>query len=195
MIPRYRLLWLVLSLAILCAACGPGNTVRLIPPPALSGQSLPAPNAPSICVVNFEDGRSDEYSVGVRRDGSAFTTNQNMSEWIGRALADELARDGLRVTYAVSVAQARSGNPDYLVTGRVDNVWLKEDGRLQLTSSMRVNLALANRKGRIWSETCNSSETKAGLPSKGWADDLLLSTLKDLIKPIAQKIVQTVNKK
>lgn len=179
----------------MCAACGPGNTVRLIPPPALSGQSLPAPNAPSICVVNFEDGRSDEYSVGVRRDGSAFTTNQNMSEWISRALADELARDGLRVTYAVSVAQARSGNPDYLVTGRVDNVWLKEDGRLQLTSSMRVNLALANRKGRIWSETCNSSETKAGLPSKGWADDLLLSTLKDLIKPIAQKIVQTVNKK
>ena len=195
MIPRYRLLWLVLSLAILCAACGPGNTVRLIPPPALSGQSLPAPNAPSICVVNFEDGRSDEYSVGVRRDGSAFTTNQNMSEWISRALADELARDGLRVTYAVCVAQARSGNPDYLGTGRVDNVWLKEDGRLQLTSSMRENLALANRKGRIWSETCNSSETKAGLPSKGWADDLLLSTLKDLIKPIAQKIVQTVNKK
>ena len=93
MIPRYRLLWLVLSLAILCAACGPGNTVRLIPPPALSGQSLPAPNAPSICVVNFEDERSDEFSVGVRRDGSAFTTNQNVSEWISRALADELARD------------------------------------------------------------------------------------------------------
>ncbi len=116
MIPRYRLLWLVLSLAIFVRRLRPGNTVRLIPPPALSGQSLPAPNAPSICVVNFEDGRSDEYSVGVRRDGSAFTTNQNMSEWISRALADELARDGLRVTYAVSVAQARSGNPDYLVT-------------------------------------------------------------------------------
>lgn len=195
MIPHFRITGLVLSLAILCTACGPGNTVRLLPPPSLSGQSLPAPNAPSISVVTFEDKRPDMAAIGERRDGSAFTTNQSAAEWISRALADELARNGLRVTYATSVAQARSGNPDYLVTGQVDGVWLKEDGRLQLTSSMRVNLALANRKGRLWSETCNSSETKAGLPSKGWADDLLLSTLKDLIKPIAQKIVLTIEKK
>lgn len=195
MIPHFRITGLVLSLAILCAACGPGNTVRLLPPPSLSSQTLPAPNAPSVSVVNFEDKRPDAFAIGERRDGSAFTTSQSAPEWISRALADELARNGLRVTYANSVAQARSGNPDYLVTGRVDGVWLKEDGRLQLTSSMRVNLSLANRKGRIWSETCNSSETKAGLPSKGWADDLLLSTLKDLIKPIAQKIVHTVEKK
>ena len=164
MIPRYRLLWLVLSLAILCAACGPAIQVRLIPPPALSGQSLPAPNAPSICVVNFEDGRSDEYSVGVRRDGSAFTTNQNMSEWISRALCRRACPRWTARNLRGQRCPGQKRKPRLsCYAGRVDNVWLKEDGRLQLTSSMRVNLALANRKGRIWSETCNSSENKGGL--------------------------------
>lgn len=191
----YRLPLLLLPLLFALAACGPGNHIRLLPPPGLSSQTLPPPNAPSISVVHFEDKRKDLHSVGERRDGSAFTTSQNVAEWISRALADELARHKLRVTYAATVAEARGGNPDYLVTGRIDDVWVKEDGRLALTASMRINLSLANRKGRLWSETCNSSQTKAGLPSGGWADELLLDTLKDLLNPITQKIVQTVEKK
>lgn len=191
----FRFPLLLLPLLLLLAACGPGNHIRLLPPPSLSGQSLPPPNAPSISVVRFEDKRKDFHSVGARRDGSAFTTSQNVAEWISRALADELARSKFQVTYAASVSEARAANPDYLVTGRVDDVWLKEDSRLELTASMRINLALASRKGRLWSETCNSSQTKAGIPSSGWADELLLDTLKDLLRPTTLKIVQTIDKK
>lgn len=191
----YRFLFALVPLLLLLAACGPGNHIRLLPPPALSSHALPPPNAPSISVVLFEDQRKDIHSIGERRDGSSFTTSQNVPGWISRALADELARNKLRVTYASTVAEARSGNPDYLVTGRVDDVWVKEDGRLELTAAMRINLSLASRSGRIWSETCNSSQTKAGLPSSGWVDELLLDTLKELLQPITQKIVQTVEKK
>ncbi|MDE7240328.1 hypothetical protein [Desulfovibrio sp.] len=183
----------LLGAVFLLTACGPSNTVRLLPPPPLDASVLPAPNAPSVSVVSFEDKRVDTSSVGVRRDGSAFTTSGDVAEWISRALADELARSGFQVTFAANVNQARSGNPDYLVTGQVDEVWLKENSSLEITSQMRVKCALANRKGRLWSESCNASQSRSGLPSGSTADNLLLDTLRDLVKPMAQKIVQTID--
>ncbi|MBD5557964.1 MAG: hypothetical protein HDQ92_05340 [Desulfovibrio sp.] len=185
----------LLGAVFLLSACGPSNTVRLLPPPPLDASVLPAPNAPSVSVVSFEDKRVDTSSVGVRRDGSAFTTSGDVAEWISRALADELARSGFQVTFAANVNQARSGNPDYLVTGQVDEVWLKENSSLEITSQMRVKCALANRKGRLWSESCNASQSRSGLPSGSTADNLLLDTLRDLVKPMAQKIVQTIDAK
>lgn len=185
----------ILGAVFLLSACGPSNTVRLLPPPPLDASVLPAPNAPSVSVVSFADKRVDTSSVGVRRDGSAFTTSGNVAEWISRALADELARSGFQVTFAANVNQARSGNPDYLVTGQVDEVWLKENSSLEISSQMRVKCALANRKGRIWSESCNASQSRSGLPSGSTADNLLLDTLRDLVKPMAQKIVQTIDAK
>lgn len=180
---------------LLLSACGPSNTVRLLPPPPLDASVLPAPNAPSVSVVSFEDKRVDTSSIGVRRDGSAFTTSGDVAEWISRALADELARNGFQVTFASNVNQARSGNPDYLVTGQVDEVWLKENSSMEISSQMRVKCALANRKGRLWSESCNASQSRSGLPSGSTADNLLLDTLRDLVKPMAQKIVQTIDAK
>ena len=185
----------LLGAVFLLSACGPSNTVRLLPPPPLDASVLPAPNAPSVSVVSFEDKRVDTSSVGVRRDGSAFTTSGDVAEWISRALADELARSGFQATFAANVNQARSGNPDYLVTGQVDEVWLKENSSLEITSQMRVKCALANRKGRLWSESCNASQSRSGLPSGSTADNLLLDTLRDLVKPMAQKIVQTIDAK
>ena len=185
----------LLGAVLLLSACGPSNTVRLLPPPPLDASVLPAPNAPSVSVVSFEDKRVDTASIGVRRDGSAFTTSGDVAEWISRALADELARSGFQVTFAANVNQARSGNPDYLVTGQVDEVWLKENSSLEISSQMRVKCALANRKGRLWSESCNASQSRSGLPSGATADNLLLDTLRDLVKPMAQKIVQTIDAK
>ena len=179
--------------ALLCA-CGPGNTVRLLPSPPVSAESLPAPNAPSISVVSFTDRQADPEVIGKRRDGSAFTTNGDVAQWISRALADELARKGMRVTFALDAAQARSGNPDYLVTGQIEQVWLSESSSVQMGAQMRVQCSLANRKGRIWQETTNSSQTIGGLLSGSSADNLMLQTLRDLVQPIAQKIIATATK-
>lgn len=179
--------------AVLCA-CGPGNTVRLMPPPALSAAALPAPNAPNVSVVSFTDRQQDPEVIGKRRDGSAFTTNGDVAQWLSRALADELARKGMRVTFALDTAQARSGNPDYLVTGQVEQVWLNESSSVEMAAQMRVQCTLANRKGRLWQETTNSSQTVGGLLSSSSADKLMLDTLNDLIGPIAQKILATIEK-
>lgn len=192
---RKPLLILLFIMAFGIAACGPGNQVTLLPPPPLDASTLPPPNAPSVSVVSFDDDRMDSATIGTRRDGSAFVTNGDVPLWISRALADELARNGLRVTFAANTNQARSGNPDYLVTGNVSEVMLKEDSAMQLSAQMRISCTLANRKGRIWTESCNSSQTRSSLPSGASADNLLLDTLKDLIKPIAKKILVSIEDK
>ncbi len=176
--------------ALLLAACGPSNNVRL--PPPLDASVLPAPSAPRVSVVTFADQRQDQSALGVRRDKSAFVTGDDVPQWISRALADELARNGMQVTFALNVNQARSGNPDYLVTGQVDEVWLREASATDISSTLRVSYVLANRQGRLLRESLNASQSRSGLPSGAAADNLMLETLRDLVKPMAQKIVQAV---
>ena len=174
---------LLFMLGIALTACGPGNNVKLLPPPPIAASSLPPPNAPSVSVVAFKDSRSNPAVVGVRRDGSDFTTTGDVATWISRALADDLARKGFRVTYATDALEARNSSPTYLVTGTVDEVWLKENSAMDISAQMRMTVTLANRAGKIWTESC------------GNADNLLLSTLNDLIAPVANKIVDTANSK
>lgn len=192
--PVRNVLCLVL-LAFLATACGPANSVRLLPPPFMEGAVLPGPKAPRVTVVAFEDKRQDLTTIGSRRDNTAFVTNDNVTQWISKALADELARNGLQVSYADSVNQARAGNPDYLVTGDVDQVWLQEKSATDLSTSMRVNYSVANRQSRIYSETLNASQSRTVMPMGSAADNIMLDTLRELIKPMAQKIVQAIEAK
>lgn len=159
---------------LLLSACGPSNNVRLLPPPPLDASVLPAPNAPRVSVVTFADKRTDQSALGVRRDNSAFVTSDDVAQWISRALADELARNGMQVTFALNVGQARSGNPDYLVTGQVDEAWLRETSATDLATSLRVNYVLANRQGRLLRESLSSSQSRTGLPSGAAAENLML---------------------
>lgn len=192
-----RTIFLALITLCFCAlsACGPSNTVKLLPPPPIEASSLPAPNAPSICVVNFEDKRLDPGVIGERRDGSSFNTSGDVPLWISRALADDLARKGFRVTFAMSTSQARSSNPDYLLTGIIQEVWLKEASATEISAQLRMDCTLANRKGKLWTESCNTSQNKTSLPTGSFADNLLLDTMRDLVGPVAQKVTQSIEGK
>ena len=192
--PVRNVLFLVL-LAFLATACGPANSVRLLPPPFQEGAVLPGPKAPRVTVVAFEDKRQDMTVLGSRRDNTAFVTNDSVTQWISKALADELARNGLQVSYSDSVNQARAGNPDYLVTGDVDQVWLREKSATDLSTQMRVNYSVANRQSRIYKETLNASQSRTVMPTGSAADNIMLDTLRELIKPMAQKIVQAIEAK
>ena len=192
--PMRNVLFLVL-LAFLATACGPANSVRLLPPPFQEGAVLPGPKAPRVTVVAFDDKRQDMTVIGSRRDNTAFVTNDSVTQWISKALADELARNGLQVSYSDSVSQARAGNPDYLVTGDVDQVWLREKSATDLSTQMRVNYSVANRQSRIYKETLNASQSRTVMPTGSAADTIMLDTLRELIKPMAQKIVQAIEAK
>ena len=172
----------VLSLALLLSACGPSNTVRLLPLPQPGVSVLPAPNAPRISVVPFEDKRMDA-NLGTRRDGSAFVATEDVAQWVSRGLADELTRAGLQVSYALTPGQA----------GKLEEVWIKEVSSTELTTGMRATYVLASRSGKVSSETLTSGQSRNGLPGGSVADDLMRQTMLDLVQPMATKIKQTVS--
>lgn len=174
----------------LLSACGPSNTVQLLAP-AIPNNVLPAPNAPRVSVVAFEDKR-DSQDLGVRRDGTAFVGSQDASQWVSQALADELRRCGLQVSYALTPDQARGGNPDYIVTGTLDKAWLREMSATELVCDLSATFRVASRSGKLSNrETLNAGQTRNGLPSGDVAQDLMVTTLRDLIQPMARKI-QTI---
>ena len=183
----------VLSLLLLLSACGPSNTVRLLPLPQPGISVLPAPNAPRVSVVPFEDKRMD-VNLGTRRDGSAFVATEDVPQWISRGLADELTRAGLQVSYALTPGQARSANPDYIITGRLEEVWIKEVSSTELTTGMRATHVLSSRDGKVSTETLTSGRGRRGLPGGSVAEDLMRQTMLDLVQHMAAKIKQTVSR-
>lgn len=183
----------VVLLLLVCAGCGPSNTVRLLYKPADSNV-LPAPGAPSVAVVQFEDKRANPQ-LGVRRDNSSFVGSAPVAEWLTRSLADELSRLGLQVSYATTLGQARSANPAYIITGVIDEVWLKESSATELSATLRATMVVSSRKGRMFTEGLSASQTKKGLPSTSSAETLLLDTVQELVQPAARKADRAITQK
>ena len=96
-------------------------------------------------------------------------------------------------TFLLQMAVASAA--DYLVTGDVDQVWLREKSATDLSTQMRVNYSVANRQSRIYKETLNASQSRTVMPTGSAADNIMLDTLRELIKPMAQKIVQAIEAK
>ena len=180
------LLFLSLTVLAMLAACGPSNNVRLLYNPS-STSVLPQPQAPRVAVVMFEDQRPHQM-IGERKDGSVFTSTSTVADWISRSLADELARQGIQVSYAGTLAQAQAGNPDYIVTGTITDVWLKENSATNVTATIRAMVNLANRKGIIYSENLTASQDKQFIPSSTAVESVLADTLRDLLVPAAKKL-------
>lgn len=175
---------------LLLSACAPPSTVRLMyqPPDA---SVLPTPGAPRVVVVMFDDPRQD-LQIGQRRNGSPFIASAPVADWISRNLADELARQGLQVSYATSTTQARAASPDYMVTGSVEKVNIQELGNTDYMATITIKVSLSSKTGRIFSETLNSTQSQQVLPTASIAENLLSSTLHDLLKPLAKKIANNI---
>ena len=183
LIRRVVTLALTLVTLTLLAACGPSNNVRLIYNTNTSAV-LPLPGSPSVAVVMFNDERTRQY-IGERKDGSVFTASST--------LADELGRQGVQVSFASTLEQARAANPTYIVTGSITDVWLQEQSTTRVQCTIKAKVALSNKKGVIYSENLSSSQERQFIPSASAIESLLSDTLKDLLVPAAKKIQSQIH--
>lgn len=179
-----------LCAALLCAltlaGCAPKDTVRLVYAP-VTPAVLPAPTAPRVAVVLFEDKRAKQ-EIGTRSKGGTFSAATSVPEWVSRSLADEISRMGPQVSYAPSIQLAQSARPDYIVTGSVEEVWVRESNPATYSALVRVSFNVANRQGSVYSQNLSSSQEKTGLPSSGMVEDLLTATLREVLGVAASKI-------
>ena len=179
-----------LCAALLCAltlaGCAPKDTVRLLYTP-VTPSVLPAPTAPRVAVVLFEDKRGKQ-EIGTRSKGGVFSAATSVPEWISRSLADEISRMGPQVSYAPSIQLAQSARPDYIATGTVEEVGVKESNPTTYAATVRISFNVANRQGSVYSQNLSSSQEKTGLPSSGMVEDLLTGTLREVLGVAASKI-------
>lgn len=190
--PTFLPLICALSVSLLLTACGPSNNIHLLNPKPSATTVLPAPGAHTVSVVRFADKRADRQSIGVRRDGSAFTTQDDTVGWVSKALADEIAKSGLAVSYAQNFEQARRGNPDFIVMGNLMQASLTEKSATSMETAFNATYTLANRQKKLINNASASAcQSRTGLPTNSAAEGLLRATMMDLVKEMAQKIVAT----
>jgi len=184
---------LALFIFTFVGGCSPSNTVKLTYKSS-NASTLPAPGSTSIAIVQFKDERTKSH-IGIRSDGSQFVTSSPVIEWLSKSLAEELSKNGYQVSFSQSINQAKTANPDYIITGSVEEIWIKETSALETSASIKVVMTIYNKKGRIFSENLSASQSKKGLPSSSTAEILLESTLQEIIMPAAKKIQQQISGK
>lgn len=172
--------------ALSLTGCAPKESIRLMYNP-VTPAVLPAPTAPRVAVVLFEDRRGKE-DVGVRRNGSTFKAGSPVAEWVSRSLADEISRMGPQVSFAPSIQLAQSARPDFIVTGVLEEVWIKETGPATYNGMIRFSINMANRNGTVFSQNLSSSQEKTGLPGTALVETVLTDTLREVLGVAASKI-------
>ena len=187
---RSFVLAMLIAVLFTLGACAPSSTVRLLYRPADAPQ-IPAPTAPSISVVQFKDTRSNSY-IGVRSDNTPFIPNGTVPDWVTQSLADALTRQGLRVTYAQNLETARASQPQYILTGEPQEVWIRENSRTDISASVKAFISVIGHKGKLISEGMTSSLSKQGLPGSAAAEELLYNTLQELVQSVANKTQQAI---
>jgi uncharacterized lipoprotein YajG len=181
---------LLLAVLFALCACAPSSTVRLLYRPADAPQ-IPAASAASIAVVQLKDARANSY-IGVRHDNTPFIPNGTVPDWVTKSLADELMRQGLRVTYAQNLEAARAAQPQYILTGELQEVWIRESSRTDIAASIKALISVTGHKGRLVNEGVTSSLSRQGLPGSRAAEELLYNAVQDLVHSVAYKTQQAI---
>ena len=143
-------------------------------------------------MVVFEDQRG-RLDIGVRKDGSPFQPSSSVAEWVSQSLADELARQGAQVSLATSMAQAQAGQPDYIVGGVVERVWLTEQSMTKYDAVIRIQTRLYSQKQGVMTKNFASQQEKTGIPGAALAEQTLSSTLGDVLKNASLSIMSSMH--
>lgn len=193
LIRRVVTLALTLVTLTLLAACGPSNNVRLIYNTNTSAV-LPLPGSPSVAVVMFNDERTRPVHRGTARTAPVFPPPAPPSPTGSAARSPtNSGRQGVQVSFASTLEQARAANPTYIVTGTITDVWLQEQSATRVQCTIKAKVALSNKKGVLYSENLSSTQERQFIPSASAIESLLSDTLKDLLVPAAKKIQSQIH--
>ncbi len=179
-------------LLFLVSGCAQNMLALAYPVP--SETIAPDSSAPKICVVLFSDGR-DTLELGKRRDGGPFFTSFSAVDWVSRALADELAALGYRVSYSRTIEAARAAGQDFIVTGILEELWLEERSLTSYNCKSKATVSLLDASGGVlFTNNYTATINRTAIPLMGGAESALTETAQDLLRPAARKISLLVSR-
>jgi hypothetical protein len=159
------------------SGCTPRTQVALKYQPALIKQFS---CRKSVSIVTFKDVRN-KTTIGETQKGEPIYATTSVSEWISRALYDELRRAGCRVEYHDA---AYAFDTDVTLTGEIKALNLIQMTYTEYDSDMRVNIILEKHGQREFSKEYYSTFTKKTLPSSGVSEEVLTELLQGMVQEI-----------
>ncbi len=180
----------IMLITAFCAACGPNNSVPLSYPEEKAGV-LPAPDAPRVAVVIFDDKRTQAH-LGKRSDDTTFVGTSSVPEWMSRSFAEALRAKGLQVSFANSLSEAQNSGTAFIVSGVVREAVLTEVSVAELRASMQAEITMRSSKGILMKESLSASQSETGLISTSTATHLLQNTVQELLRPGVNKVAEVI---
>ncbi len=186
---KCKLFLLVAALCILSGCSAGGNSIINLGYGPVASQGINPKNT-KVCVAMFEDARK-RPEIGAKSGGEFYITNNSVADWASRALADELVQQGFVVSYAQNTALAAASGADYIVSGRVEEVWVQEVSSITFEARIQLTAKASRPDGKVvYLETLSSSQNKKVFPMTSPAEGILKETLQDLLSALAQKLNQ-----
>lgn len=173
--PRFPLILLAVALLLGAQGCAAPNMINLKYTP----MDVARPCATSITVVKFADERGKE-EIGEKRDGTAFYPVQPVGEWVSKAFFEELKKSGCAMNWS---QQDFGAQTEYVLTGTVREMWLRETSLTELSAEMTLNVRVTRGGERVYEENLSSRVERTKVPASGNAADILEETLKEIVRP------------
>ena len=125
----------------------------------------------------------------MRKDGTAFQSSASVPGWVTQALADELAARGAQVSVALSMAQAQMNQPQYIVTGTVENVHLVEKSLTTCQAAIRLQTHLYSSTQSTVTRSFSSQFEKTSIPGPKLGEATLSGALAEALGNAATSVM------
>lgn len=147
----------------------------------------PATCSKSVAIITFQDNRA-EPEIGESGKGKKFQSNPPVSEWITRALYDELKSVGCRVEYHDT---AGDFGTDVIITGAVEQAYIKQDSWTKYNVDMRLQIFVTMGNKKI-TKTYRSTMTKRTVPSFSFNSNVATESLQDVMREAVPALQKTL---
>lgn len=161
--------------------CASTNTVDLSYKPA--GINV-APCAKTLSVVALEDKR-DQTAVGETKDGDLFFGKTSVTEWVSKALYDELAKSGCRVEFH---DKEYAFDTDYTLVGAIEELFVKQNSLTGYSASMRLKLDVKADGQKVFGKSFATTYSKTTVFSPGVNSKVLTELLQGLMREMVPEL-------
>jgi uncharacterized lipoprotein YajG len=184
--PRSRLAALVVlaAAAMVLGACARATNVTI--PLEYTPLVKSAPYCgKSVAVVAFDDVRG-QTAIGDYKDTTRFYPSQSVSEYVSRALYDELSGSGCRVQYH----EVEYDYPvDYTITGLVNRFYVDQTSAIDYNATMELVASLKQGDREVFRKRYSGAIKKKGTPSTYNHEVLVEELLQDLMGRMVPELI------
>jgi hypothetical protein len=179
--PTFPARLIVLCVAPALLACAPQTRVDLSYEPAAI--EVPACDS-SVALVAFTDTRT-VTQIGENREGRPVYGQSAVSEWVSRALTEELRRAGCRVEYH---DRAYDFDTDYQLTGEVVSLYVDQRSFTEYDAEMRLNVTLSTGGQEVFTKKFYSTLNRKTVPDSRVFSEVFTELLQGVMREVVPEV-------